>query len=210
MHAEIIIAFVAVTLSLIVIPGPDWAFILGTSAKNGRVVAPVLGLGVGYLLITMVIAGGLATVSTSNPWILDTLTLVGSSYLIYLGFGLLRHPTALTDDGEPAPVTISGFTLFRRGMAVAILNPKGLLFFLALLPQFVDPNGTWPLWQQLGTLGIIFQVLFCLFFLILGTTSKRVLSTRPSVATTVSRISGTAMILIALFLLVERALTLWG
>lgn len=210
MHLEIVLAFVAVTLSLIAIPGPDWAFILGSSARDGRVLAPVLGLGIGYLLVTLVIAGGLATVSTSNPWILDVLTFVGGSYLVYLGVGLLRHPAALTADPEnPSRGTPAG-TLFRRGVAVAILNPKGLLFFLALLPQFIDPKGSWPVWQQLGFLGVLFQVLFCLFFLILGTTAKRLMTTRPSVATAVSRISGSAMIAIALFLIVERALTIWG
>ena len=210
MHLEIALAFAAVTLSLIVIPGPDWAFILGVSAKDNRVLAPVLGLGVGYLLVTLVIAGGLATVSSANPWIMDALTIIGSSYLIYLGVGLLRHPAALDDTNvEPQRQTRSS-VLFRRGIAVAVLNPKGLLFFLALLPQFVDPNGWWPVWQQLGFLGILFQLLFCLFFLVLGSTAQRFMSTNDSVARTVSRVSGSAMILIALFLLVERALTIWG
>lgn len=210
MHAEIVVAFVAVTLSLIVIPGPDWAFILGASARDGRVLSPVLGLGLGYLLVTLVIAGGLATISTSNPWILDSLTIIGGAYLLFLGIGLLRRPAALTLDAEGTSTQLGAGVLFRRGVGVAIFNPKGLLFFLALLPQFVDKNGSWPVWQQLGFLGILFQVLFCLFFLILGTTAKRLMSTRPSVAKTVSRISGVAMILIALFLVIERALTIWG
>lgn len=210
MHGEIVAAFVAVTLSLIIIPGPDWAFILGTSARDGRVMAPVFGLGVGYLLITLVIAGGLSSISTAFPWIVDGLTIVGGAYLVYLGFGLLRNPAALSVDTESSSHTLGSWRLFRRGVAVAFLNPKGLLFFLALLPQFVDPNGTWPVWQQLGFLGIVFQVLFCLFFIILGTTAKRFLATRPSAAKTVSRISGIAMILIALFLATERALAIWG
>lgn len=210
MHLEIILAFVAVTFSLIVIPGPDWAFILGASAKDGRVLAPVLGLGVGYLLVTLVIAGGLATISTSNPWIMDALTLVGGSYLLYLGIGLLRHPAALADAADAPQRQGRAAVLFRRGMVVAIFNPKGLLFFLALLPQFVDPHGSWPVWQQLAFLGVLFQMLFCLFFLILGSATKRFMSTNARVARTVSRVSGIAMILIALFLLVERALTIWG
>ena len=210
MHVEIIVAFVAVTLSLIIIPGPDWAFILGASARDGRVLAPVLGLGLGYLLVTVVIAGGLATISSANPWILDSLTIIGGTYLLFLGIGLLRRPAALVIDADGSTTQLSGVALFRRGIAVAVLNPKGLLFFLALLPQFVDTNGTWPVWQQLGFLGVLFQVLFCLFFLLLGTTAKRLLVSRPGVAKTVSRISGVAMVLIALFLVIERALTVWG
>lgn len=208
MPIENVLTFIAVALALIVIPGPDWAFVLGASARDARVAAPVLGLGIGYFLVTIIVAAGVDLLSNSLPWIVTGLTVVGSAYLLYLGVGLLMKPvrTHLDDADTPRP----GSGLFRAGIAVAIFNPKGLLFFLALLPQFTDPNGDWPLWQQIALLGAVFLVVFTAFFAALGTFSVRMLGSRPGTARVVSRIAGGAMIVIALFLIIERALTLWG
>lgn len=206
MHIENVLAFVAVALALIVIPGPDWAFILGASARDSKVAAPVLGLGIGYFVVTAIVAVGIETIANSLPWIVDGLTIVGSAYLLYLGFGLLRKPIT-TANGEAPPQT---GRLFRAGIAVAVFNPKGLLFFLALLPQFTEPDSDWPIWQQIVLLGAVFLVVFTSFFALLGTFSRRMVSRRPSVARVVSRISGSAMIVISLLLLIERALAVWG
>lgn len=208
MPIENVLAFVAVALALIVIPGPDWAFVLGASARDARVAAPVMGLGIGYFLVTIIVAAGIDLLSSVLPWIVTGLTVVGAAYLLYLGVGLLAKPARTgVVDGEP-PRRESG--LFRAGIAVAIFNPKGLLFFLALLPQFTDTNGNWPLWQQIALLGAVFLVVFTSFFAALGTFSVRMLGSRPGTARVVSRIAGGAMIVIALFLIIERALTLWG
>jgi threonine/homoserine/homoserine lactone efflux protein len=91
-------------------------------------------------------------------------------------------------------------------VGVSGLNPKGLLIFVALLPQFANPHGTLPLAVQLAVLGLVFMVTVGVFYLILGSLTRTVLIARPAVARTVSRISGVGMFLIGAFLLIDRLL----
>ncbi len=91
-----------------------------------------------------------------------------------------------------------------KGACVSGLNPKVFLLFLALLPQFTDPAGSWSIPVQIIALGVM-HILSCgtVYFLV-GFSAQTVLRTRPKAAQYVSQISGLAMILIALLLLVEQ------
>jgi threonine/homoserine/homoserine lactone efflux protein len=91
-----------------------------------------------------------------------------------------------------------------KGAGVSGLNPKGLLLFLALLPQFTNPHWSWPLALQLGFLGLIFMLSCGSFYLCVGTFARKALHTRPTVARVITRLSGAAMIVIGTLLLVER------
>jgi threonine/homoserine/homoserine lactone efflux protein len=91
-----------------------------------------------------------------------------------------------------------------RGAGVSGLNPKGLLLFLALLPQFTNPRWSWPLAVQLGFLGLIFMVSCGAVYLCVGSVARRVLSAHPAAARAVTRISGAAMLVIGALLLAER------
>lgn len=91
-----------------------------------------------------------------------------------------------------------------RGIGVSGLNPKGLLVFLALLPQFTNPRAGWPLTVQLAVLGLVFTVTCALFYLGMGSLIRRILATRPGMAGVIFRVSGVAMIVIGLLLLAER------
>jgi len=86
-------------------------------------------------------------------------------------------------------------------MGVSALNPKGLLVFLALLPQFTSPRWSWPLAAQLGLLGLVFVVSCAAFYLVLGSAARRVLAARPAAARAVTRFSGAAMAVIGGLLL---------
>jgi threonine/homoserine/homoserine lactone efflux protein len=94
--------------------------------------------------------------------------------------------------------------LWSGGIGVSGLNPKGLLVFLALLPQFTNPRAGWPLTVQLAVLGLVFTVTCGLFYLSMGSLIRRVLAAWPGVARVITRVSGAAMIVIGLLLLVER------
>ncbi|WP_084264445.1 LysE family transporter [Actinomadura macra] len=93
---------------------------------------------------------------------------------------------------------------FLRGIGVSGLNPKGLLIFLALLPQFTDPDGTWPVAMQIGVLGLVFMGSCALFYLCLGTVTRTALHARPAAARHISRLSGTAMVGIGVWLLADH------
>jgi threonine/homoserine/homoserine lactone efflux protein len=89
---------------------------------------------------------------------------------------------------------------------VSGLNPKGLLLFLALLPQFASRHGSWPLPAQLALLGVVFTVTCGAFYLGLGSVVRTLLVSRPWATRALTRISGGAMIVIGALLLAGRFL----
>jgi threonine/homoserine/homoserine lactone efflux protein len=201
MHPDQLLAFWGVALVLIVVPGPDWAFVLASGARDNVVLPAVSGLMTGYALLTVVVAAGIGSLVAHTPSLLTALTAVGSTYLVYLGLSLLRRPTALHVERS----TQRSHLL--RGIAVSGLNPKGLLIFLAMLPQFTDTHGRWPLAIQLGALGAVFVLTCGVFYTVVGFAARAVLTTRPRTARAISRLSGAAMLLVGLVLVVERLRT---
>jgi threonine/homoserine/homoserine lactone efflux protein len=87
---------------------------------------------------------------------------------------------------------------------VSGLNPKGLLIFLALLPQFTRPRQTLPVAGQVAVLGLVFIVTVAAFYLVLGTFAQTALRTRPAAARAVSRVAGAAMVVIGILLVAGR------
>jgi threonine/homoserine/homoserine lactone efflux protein len=110
---------------------------------------------------------------------------------------------AATAAAGGAPARTRRATLV-RGAGVSGLNPKGLLLFLALLPQFTNPHWSWPLAVQLGFLGLVFMITCAVFYLGLGCFARKILRARPAAARAVTRFSGAAMIVIGALLLAER------
>jgi threonine/homoserine/homoserine lactone efflux protein len=205
MRAGLVVAFWGVTVLLIVVPGPDWAFTLAAGVRDRVVYPAVGGLMIGYAVLTAVVAAGVGALVAQHPVVLTVLTVVGAGYLIYLGATLLAKPGTLkgpTTDGDPTASPWRRRVL--AGIGVSGLNPKGLLVFLALLPQFTDPHGSWPVPTQLAVLGLVFVLSCGVFYSALGLSTRAILRTRPAVSHAVSRLSATAMLIIGLFLLVER------
>lgn len=203
MNPSLILAFWGVAFLLIVVPGPDWAFVLASGLRERTVFPAVGGLMVGYALLTLIVAVGVGAIVTEQPVVLTVLTVTGAVYLVYLGASQLakRSPSL-----SRAPDTASSPWGVRlaKGIGVSALNPKGLLIFLALLPQFTQRAGSWPLALQITTLGLVFVLTCGVFYAVLGTSTRAILRTRPAVARIVSRLSGGAMIVIGVVLFVER------
>ncbi|MFI1916682.1 LysE family translocator [Nocardia sp. NPDC020380] len=202
MNPNLLLAFWGLTFVLIVVPGPDWAFILATGVRDRTVAPAVLGLMIGYLGLTLLVAAGVGAVIGSSALFLTVLTVSGASYLLWLGISILRKPGALQAGspgagGAPAQRVLAG-------IGVSGLNPKGLLVFLAMLPQFTDRHGAWPLPIQLAALGLVFVATCGLFYTVVGIGARRILAAKPSVSWWISRISGIAMIIVGLLLLIER------
>ena len=153
MNPSLILAFWGTALILIIVPGPDWAFILGARLRDRIVFPAVGGLMIGYALLTVVVAAGVAALISGAPLLLTLLTFVGAAYLIYLGVGLLRDPSWLSRPSEVNVAPLPWWTQVTRGIGVSGLNPKGVLIFLAILPQFADPSGSWPFPVQIAALG---------------------------------------------------------
>jgi threonine/homoserine/homoserine lactone efflux protein len=205
-----IAAFWAVAALLIVVPGADWAYVIGTVLAGRSVVLAVSGLALGYAGMTIIVAAGVGALVARTPASLVALTVAGGCYLVWLGSRTLIRPAGHgTATGVPAgrPAAARGdrATLV-KGIGVSGLNPKGLLVFLALLPQFVSPRESWPLAAQLGILGLVFTLSCAVFYLSMGSFIRRILSASPAVARVITRVSGAAMIVIGALLLAERLL----
>lgn len=125
-------------------------------------------------------------------------------YLVWLGVRALLRPAGHAAPGAAAARSDRATLL--RGIGVSGLNPKGLLVFLAVLPQFATPRGTWPLAVQLGILGVVFTLTCGVFYLSMGSAARRILDGRPALSRAIARGSGAAMIVIGLLLLAEHLL----
>jgi threonine/homoserine/homoserine lactone efflux protein len=201
--AHLLLAFWGVALVLIAVPGPDWAFVLATGGRDRVVLRAVAGLVIGYCLLTAVVAAGLGEVLARSPAALTVLTAIGAGYLVWLGAALLRHPA------EPHAAAAASGSRLLRGIGVSGLNPKGLLIFLAMLPQFTDAHGAWPVQVQLAALGLVFAATCGAFYTVVGL-GARLVSGTPRAARLTSRISGTAMIAVGAVLVAERIRGLRG
>jgi threonine/homoserine/homoserine lactone efflux protein len=202
-----VLGFALVAFALILTPGPDWAYVLAAGARDHVVLPVVGGLLIGYALITAVVAAGVGPLVAAVPMALTVLTVAGAGYLIQLGVRTLRSPAEVHADPDVArPVEPLRYLV--RGIGVSALNPKGLLLFLSILPQFTRTTAGWPPPVQLAVLGGIFMTICAGFYLVLGHAADRVLGARPGVARATSRVTGVAMVLVGVALLVERALQL--
>ena len=165
------------------------------------VLPAVGGLLVGHLAATAVVAAGVGALVARSPLVLTVLTTVGALYLMWLGIGMLAHPAAPRAHAEqPAG---SWLRQAAKGAGISGLNPKVFLLFLALLPQFTDPDAAWPIAGQIVVLGLV-HVASAAVYTGVGTGARRVLRARPTAARAVTRFSGTAMIVIGVVLLAEQ------
>lgn len=136
-----LVLFALAVLVTVATPGPTVLLALSNGARQGlRGAAPgIAGALLSDVLLIAAAACGLGTVLAASETAFSALKLLGAGYLAWLGFGLLRSPPAGVTHGEPAQGPEAATHRFRRSLLVALGNPKGLLFFSALLPQFVDP-----------------------------------------------------------------------
>jgi threonine/homoserine/homoserine lactone efflux protein len=201
---SLLTAFWLVSLSLVMVPGADWAYAIAAGLRDRAIAPAITGMLFGYLAITVVVAAGIGALVASVPAILTVLTVVGAGYLLWLGGNILARPAALTVADEGVTDTRLKWSI--RGFATSGLNPKALLLFLALLPQFTSRTGGWPISEQIAAMGIVHMVNCAVVYTLVGVGSKIVLRTRPKVARRVSQVSGAAMIVIAVLLLLEQLL----
>jgi threonine/homoserine/homoserine lactone efflux protein len=197
MNLSALIAFLAVDLALVLTPGADWAFAIAAGLR-GRSVASVAGLAGGYAVHAALVTAGVGALLARSASALDFLTLAGAAYLVWLGVGVLRRP--------PGVAAEAGGSGWLRGAAVSALNPKGLLLFFAVLPQFVAASAAWSATAQLAVLGTIHVALCALVYLLVALTASRLLRSRPRAALLVARLSGITMIAVAIVLTSERLL----
>jgi threonine/homoserine/homoserine lactone efflux protein len=153
--------FIGASLALLAVPGPAVIYVVTQSIGQGRRagVVSVAGIFTGTLVHVGAATIGLSALLASSATAFDVVKYAGAAYLIFVGVRRImgREPEAPPDE----PAARSHWRLYRQGVIVNILNPKTALFFLAFLPQFIDPSrGSATL--QILFLGLTFAVLgFC-------------------------------------------------
>ena len=166
----LLFGFVVAALVVLLIPGPGVLYAVARSAAQGRRagLASVLGLSLGALVHVIAAAAGLSAILLTSATAFGIVKAVGAGYLIYLGIRTIMaarvsarrspsgsaHAAAGVESAMPLPLS----RLFFDGAVVSVFNPKIAVFFLAFLPQFVDP-GAGPVPQQILLLGLIYSAL---------------------------------------------------
>jgi threonine/homoserine/homoserine lactone efflux protein len=157
---ETLLTFTLAGIILVIVPGPSVLFIVGRALAHGRraALASVAGNTAGASLVVVVVALGFGAIATQSAAVFTVLKLVGAAYLVYLGVQTIRRRGDLVARlGEPAGR--ADRWMFWQGMVVGFTNPKVLIFFAAVLPQFVETEaGSSPTTQML-VLGLLFAVI---------------------------------------------------
>jgi threonine/homoserine/homoserine lactone efflux protein len=149
--------FLGASLVLLLTPGPAVLYIVARSVEQGRLggIVSVMGVGLGNFAHVVAASVGVSAIIAASALAFSVLKYAGAAYLIWLGIRTLRAPVApVTLEVEGKPLR----RLFSEGAVVAALNPKTALFFLAFLPQFIDP-ASGAVWLQVLLLGLSFVVL---------------------------------------------------
>ncbi|MFE2497846.1 LysE family translocator [Streptomyces scopuliridis] len=202
MDTTTLAAFLAVDLLLVFTPGADWAYAIAAGLRDRSVVPAVAGLIAGYAGYTLLAVAGLVVIVASSAPLLTALTVAGAAYLMWLGGGVLTRPAGLAASTET--MASSRRRIMLKGAGISGLNPKALLLYFSLFPQFIDPTGSWPVAAQTALLGALHMTACAAVYLAVGVLARTVLKPRPSAARAVTRASGAMMIVIGGFLLVER------
>lgn len=203
------LSFLGAAILLTLAPGPDNMYILTKSLSAGprQGVTLAMGLATGPLWHTLLVMVGVAAFIQSSPTAFMVLKYCGAAYLLYLSYGAFRSKGASIKAGDVVDKSES-FALYKRGFKRGFLmnasNPKVLLFFLAILPQFVQPNGFLSPSLQIGLLGLTFSIQAAILFSIAAICAgqlKDTLIRHESFPLIMSRVEGTLLLLIAIGLM---------
>jgi len=154
---EILWLFFITSILLALTPGPDNWFVMAQAAQNGRLAGLIvtLGLCTGLLVHTSAVALGLAAIIQTSPLAFTVLKIIGAAYLLFLAWQAFQAAGKTKSADQIIQIEIG--KLYQRGIIMNLTNPKVSIFFLAFLPQFINPNQ--------GTIIIQFLILGGLFIL---------------------------------------------
>ena len=155
-----LIAFASLAVAVVLTPGPNLIYMISRSITQGRLAGIIAfgGVAVGFVVYLLCAAFGLTAIVFAVPYAYDALRFVGAAYIAWLAFEALRPGGKSPFQVRTLPVA-STRRLFLMGLLTSLLNPKMAIFYLALLPNFIDPAGN-VLGQSiaLGSLHIVISI----------------------------------------------------
>lgn len=202
MPLDLWLTFVAATFVLLVIPGPTILLVISYALTQGRrvAVATAMGVALGDLIVVTTSMAGLGALMQTSAVAFTVLKWAGAAYLVYLGVKLLRSPPHLADLSTPAQTTAqpSAKQIFGHAALVTALNPKGIIFIIAFVPQFLSPtSAALPQFLTMGATFVAMGAINALAYALLAD-QLRIRIRRPSVLTVMNRVGGTALIAMGL------------
>jgi threonine/homoserine/homoserine lactone efflux protein len=180
-----LLTFLIAAVALNLVPGQDTLYIIGRSLAQGRRagIISVMGIGTGCLIHITLAAAGFYSVLLLWPAAFTLITVAGALYLIFLGIMTWLERKSLDLSGKPGTAADSDGQIFRQGLMTNLLNPKVALFFIAFLPQFIDPvagPGALP-FLFLGFVFFCTGSAWCVFVAIFASSVAGTLRERPAV-----------------------------
>jgi threonine/homoserine/homoserine lactone efflux protein len=204
--------FIATAVLLIITPGQDTFFILGRSLSGGRPagIAAALGVSAGTVIHTFAAALGLSALLATSPYAFTAVKIAGAVYLIYIGARALLTRAKELPGGNPRDGNEGGpdrqWSAFRQGVLTNLLNPKVALFFLALMPQFIEAGSANKVGAFLA-LGLTFVTLglaWCVLLAVAAARLRGAFLRRPSMANVLNKVAGAMFIALGLKLATAR------
>ena len=199
--------FLVTGILLNLAPGPDTAYIVGRSIVQGRDagVASAFGSSIGSLFHTLAAALGLSAIIASSAWAFGFVKIIGGGYLVFLGIKMLlekRHRLDLPSNFRRSTTMAA----FRQGILTNILNPKVALFFLAFLPQFIDPasNAKVAAFVTLGLTFVITGTTWCLVLAFFASAFSERLRGNETITQWLNRTVGALFVFLGLRLAATR------
>lgn len=188
------LGFVIAGVLLNLTPGADTMFILTRSISQGRRagIYSVLGITTGGLIHTILAAFGLSIILAKSAFAFNTVKYIGVAYLVYLGIKMIIERNQMFDNNTQKIETTDLFKIYRQGLLTNVLNPKVALFFLSLLPQFINPhyaNGPIP-FLILGVTFMTTCTIWCLILAYSASLISKTLRNNDNVGMIMQKISG--------------------
>lgn len=201
MDMHLWLTFVAASIALLLIPGPTVLLVLSYAISQGRRVAlaSAAGVALGDFLAMTASLAGLGTIVLTSAKIFTALKWIGAIYLIYLGIKLFKSASMHRFDYKAESVNLSAAKVFKHAATVTALNPKSIVFFIAFVPQFIDPAAS--LAPQFGILIGTFVGLAMINVLVYALLADylRQQLVNTSALPWLSRIGGCTLVLMGLF-----------
>ena len=179
-------------------PGSDTIFILTKSISQGRKagIVSALGIGTGSVVHTILAAFGLSLIISKSILLFNIIKFAGAAYLIYIGYKMLTDKSPIKTDGAILKSSVNYLKIYRDAIFTNILNPKVALFYIAFLPQFIDPtlqNTILP-FLTLGTTFIATGTAWCLILATFASAIFSKLKRNKKVSTYINKICELTMI----------------
>lgn len=200
-HSADLLLFAVLVFGIVVLPGLDMAFVMGSSLAAGRRhgLAAVAGIAVGGVCHVVMTTLGISVLLKAIPAAFNALLLAGALYIAWIGISLLRADSAFGIQAQDCEM--SAWTTFRHGTLTCLMNPKAYLFMLAVFPQFLRAEYG-PLWSQALALWVIIAITQVTVYGAVALVAARArgwLVRRPGAGAVTARVVGAVLIGAALF-----------